>query len=322
MNKRPESHITRSIFAAAVVFFAAAAGISQTASPPPPSVDEIVRNAATQRLAYVAEFKNLLSRETKTFQTIAKDGRVKDEKSVVSTFLVYQLPGNGGKITEFRSVQSVDGKPVEGAETRTNEFFQTVAKAGTNEQQLAAIQKESTRYDGSFLINGLTLYQAIELDDNLRPVFKFTLKGREDFGGHPVYVIDYEQTSGTPYIYTNSKRGPTDGKLSYFFNSGYGDRDVDAGLNGTLYIDAATYQVRRAIRRATVSPKRDGNRVTVSETDFQYSDSEFGILPPKKIILTLFRAKSSSAQKDAVVTFDYDKFRRPETDVKMVEETN
>ena len=36
--------------------------------------------------------------------------------------------------------------------------------------------------------------------------------------------------------------------------------------------------------------------------------------------MTQFRPKGGNAQKDAVVTFDYDKFRRPETDVKMVEE--
>ena len=322
MNDRPISFVTRSIFAAAAVLIVSAAAFSQTPNPPTPGTDEIVRQAAAQRLAYVAEFKNLLSRETKTFQTLAKDGRVKDEKTVVSTFLVYQLPGDGGRISEFRSVQSVDGKPVEGAETRTNEFFRTVAKAGTNAQQLAVIQKESTRFDDGFVIDGLTLYQAIELDDNLRPAFKFTLRGRENFGGHPVYVIDYEQTAATPYIYTNSKKAPPDDKLSYTFNSGYGNRDVDPRLNGTLYIDAATYQVRRATRRATISPDRSGSRVKVSETDFQYTDSEFGILPPKKIVLTQFRAKSDTEQKESVVIFDYDKFRHPETDVKVVEETD
>ena len=321
MNKRLNSRITRSIFAAAAVLFASAAGISQTATPPA-SADEIVRAAADQRNAYVAEFKNLLSRETKTFQTIGKDGQVKSAKAVVSTFLVYPLPGNGGKVSEFRSVQSVEGKPIAGSETRTNEFFQTVAKAGSNEQQLAAIQKESTRYDEGYIIDGVTLYQSIELGDNLRPAFKFTLKGREDFGGHSVYVIDYEQTAPTPYIYTNLKKAPADGKLSYAFNSGYGDRDVDPRLSGTLYIDATTFQVRRAVRRVTISPDRNGTRVPASETDSQYTDSEFGILPPKKIVITQFRPKGGNGQKEAIVTLDYDKFRRPETDVKMVEETN
>ena len=82
---------------------------------------------------------------------------------------------------------------------------------------------------------------------------------------------------------------------------------------------AAELAARGLVREG--SPDRNGTRVPVSETDFQYSDSEFGILPPKKIVLTMFRAKGGG-QKDAVVTFDYDKFRRPETDVKMVEETN
>ena len=321
MNKRLNSRLTGTIFTALALLFATVAGFSQTATPPA-GADEIIRLAAAQRLAYVAEFKNLLSRETKTFQMIGKDGRVKKEKAVVSTFLVYQLPGNGGRISEFRSVQSVDGKPVDGSETRTNEFFQTVARAGSNEQQLEAIQKESTRYDDSFIINGLTLYQSIELDDALRPAFKFTMRGRENIEGHEVYVIDYEQTTPTPYIYTNSKKAPPDGKLSYTFDSGYGSRDVDPRLSGTLYIDAATHQVRRAVRRATISPDRNATRVPVSETDFQYTDSEFGILSPKKIVLTQFRPKSGTSQKEAVVTFDYDKFRRPETDVKMVEETN
>ena len=302
-----------------VVLIVAVSAFAQTAVPT--SVNDIVNKAAAQRKAYIEEFKNLLSRETKTFQTVGKNGDIKRSKVIVSTFLVYQLAGNDGKVTEFRSVDSVDGKTIEGVEARTQSFFQTVAKAGSNEKQLDAIIKESTRYDDGLIIDGVTLYQALELADNLRPAFKFTSRGQDDFGGKSVYVIDYEQTTPSPYIYTGSRKKVGDDLLSFSFNSGYGDRDVDARLSGTLFIDTNTFQIRREIRKATISPRRDGNRVTVSEADFQYTDSEFGILPPKKIVLTEFKPKGGDVQKEAVVNFDYDKFRRPETDVKIIEES-
>lgn len=109
------------ITAILLTFLAVNAGFGQSAADP--TINEIVRNAAEQRNAYVEEFKNLLSRETKTFEIYDKKGSVKKRRVVVSNFIVYQLDNDDKRIAEYRNVVSVDGKQLDNTDKRAQDFL-------------------------------------------------------------------------------------------------------------------------------------------------------------------------------------------------------
>ena len=118
------------------------AQISQPVSAPP--VSEMVEKAAAKRTEYITQFKDLLSRETKTFEVFDKDGSVKKRKTIVSNFLVYSLEKRKDAVTEFRSVLSVDGKTVNDADKRTQDLYNDVAKASSSESELSKIEREGS----------------------------------------------------------------------------------------------------------------------------------------------------------------------------------
>src|SRR5688572_25407956 len=87
---------------------------------------EMISRARDRTNAYLETFKNLLSEEKKTFEIYEKSGKVKKRKVVDSTFLVYQLTKEQGRVAEFRNVVSVDGKKVSNADDRAKDFFEKV----------------------------------------------------------------------------------------------------------------------------------------------------------------------------------------------------
>ena len=107
MGSKPP--IMRSIRLAALACIVVAAAVnfsfSQNATEIP--LPEIIGRASEQRTAYQDVFKNLLSRETKTSETYKKNGEVKKQRTIVSTFLVYQLSKDANRISDFL-VQEVD----------------------------------------------------------------------------------------------------------------------------------------------------------------------------------------------------------------------
>ena len=107
--------------ACTIVLAAVSFSFSQNAADIP--LPEIIRRAAEQRTVYQDVFKNLLSRETKTSETYKKNGEVKKQRTVVSTFLVYQLSKDANRISEFRNIKSVDGKPLNNTEMRARRAF-------------------------------------------------------------------------------------------------------------------------------------------------------------------------------------------------------
>lgn len=320
MNK---VNIKKFSFALGYLLVFAAFARAQDAAPSPENIETILKKAAEQTVAYQETFKNLVARETKTFEQYNKNGDVKKQTVVVSTFVVYQSPRDEKLVTEFRNVTKVDDKPITDSDKRSEEFFAELRKTESSGKELAKIEKESLRYDKSLLISGFTLLEAPVLSENLRPYFDFQLLGTENIEGNDVYVVSYRQTKQSPYISINESAGNSD-KLKFDFKLDLPNKvkKSDVFMQGKLWIDAKTFQLWREERELTA---RIANPVTLLKTEFIFQPSEFEILVPKQITLTEYDVKNVAKENqnstiDTKVTFDYSKFNRTDVDVKILDE--
>ena len=226
---------------------------------PAPTIETVLTEAAKQTANYQEAFKNLLAVETKTFEQFGKNDEVKEKKTVESNFLVYQSSKDAKVSSELRSVTKVDGKPVSDSVERSNRFFAELAKTTTLKSELEKIQKEGNRYDKTIEVTGLTLYEAVILSDNLRPFFDFKLLSSENYQGNDVFVISYSQTKKSPFIsFNEDNKNSKDLTLNFELDLPKSLRNSDAFLNGKLWIDAKTYQIRREERVLTESITHQG----------------------------------------------------------------
>jgi hypothetical protein len=288
-------------------------------TPAAPTIETILAGAAQQRSTYIEEFKNLLSQETKTFEIFDKNGAPKKKRTVVSTFIVYQSPGNNA-IGEFRNVISVDGRAVENTVDRAKDFFEEIAKADGAGREWEKIEKEGSRYDESITINGLTLFQAVVLADNLRPAFEFKLDGKESLDGHPVYVVSYRQVRDSKYVSMDPSRMISDGKPELVYDIDLENNAV-ARISGSFWIDADTLQIRKEERRVTIQEGKTAPPTVAAETTLEYQNSSFAILTPKRLTFTQYRPGKNGreARKDVAVVFNYENFTKPDVEVKSAD---
>ena len=286
---------------------------------PTPTLPEILDKADGQTRIYLETFKNLLSEETKTFEIYDKRGEVKKRRSVVSTFIVYPLSKDENQITEFRSVISVDGKALEKTDQRAQEFFEQIVKVESSKKELERLQKESSRYDQDIYISGLTLFQSIALSRDLRSLFEFNIESTEQIDGSEVFLVAYRQTKQSPYITINSEAERDGGKLTQNFDVEIDKKvDLNERMRGKLWIDADTFQIRREQREMTIQPEGFTSPLIVVEDNFEFQNSDFGILTPKKVthLQNRVKIKDKTAIKEIKVVFDYEKFTKPDVEVQ------
>ncbi|MEO5860612.1 MAG: hypothetical protein ABIR33_16900 [Pyrinomonadaceae bacterium] len=296
-----------------LVLSATSAGLGQLSQEVPPQ--EMINRARDRTRIYLATFKNLLSEEKKTFEIYEKGGKVKKRKVVDSTFLVYQLTKAEGRVAEFRNVVAVDGKKVSNADDRAKDFFEKVVAADNSQKEYERIRDESSRFDEDFAINGLTLFQAIALSDELRGRFRFTMAGRESIGGKNVYVVLFEQIRADPAITVNSPAGSNNYDIEI---EGPTRVELSTRIRGRLWLDADTFNVRRELRERTIQPEGFPQAVVVAEDLLEYTDTDFGILVPSTLSHLQYRVrlKEREVTKDTRIVFEYGKFTQPDVDVK------
>ncbi len=300
-----------------VILAAATAGVSQM--PVNASIEEIVDKAGIQRKKYIEEFKNLLSEETKTFEVYDKKGQAKKHRTVKSTFIVYQLSKDDKLVAEYRNVISVDGKKLDNTEKRAQDFFEKIVEVESSKKELEKLFDEGSRYDLDISLGLFTLYQAVALAENLRPSFEFKLDGTEFIENIEVYVVSYKQLKPSPYIITGNNE-PSDGKLTLKYDVDE-DGDLNGRLSGKLWIDKNTFQVWRENRMLNIQPEGFPAPVILAEDLFDFQKNGFAILTPKKITHTQYdlRKKERKSVKDAQVVLEYDKFTKPDVEVKSSE---
>ncbi|MBA2494622.1 MAG: hypothetical protein H0V31_08005 [Acidobacteria bacterium] len=286
-------------------------------------LETILRKAAQQTVAYEEEFRNLIAKETKTFEKYDKNDEIKKQNIIESNFTVIQSEKDNKLASEYRNILSVDGKAVPNAEKRSAEFFAQLKKSNSVEKELEKIQAEGSRYDKSLEISGLTLSPAVVLSDNLRPFFNFQLLGSENIQGNEVYLIGYQQLKKSPFILINEKNNNSkDLSLNYNLDLPSSVKKSDVFLRGKLWIDTKTFQLWREERELAA---RTENPFVLMKSDFEYQPSDYGILVPKQVSLTQYNAKNSkknqsNAVKDTKVTFDYSRFTKSSSEVKILDD--
>jgi hypothetical protein len=308
----------------AVTFFLAgtAAVFAQNTTVPP--LETILTESQKQSENYRETFKNLLADEFKTFEEFDKKGNSDGKTVVKSSFLVYQSGKSANSTNELRNILEVNGKPIPDSQKRGEEFLAELDKQTTLESELKKLQKESSKYDKTWLVYGLTLNQAIAIAPNLRPAFDYQFVGTENIGGNTVYVVSYRQKTKSPFITVNEKGNSKPAELSVNFNIDIpGDlKKTERFLRGKLWIDAKTYQIWREERELIA---RTSDPVMLVSNNFEYQPSDFGILVPKTISLTIFTAKKEkddkySSFKDSTVSFEYSKFRKTNVEVRILDD--
>jgi hypothetical protein len=97
--------------------------------------------------------------------------------------------------------------------------------------------------------------------------------------------------------------------------------EVNPRLKGKLWLDAETMQVRREVRQLTIRPPKFATPVVYTEDEFKYGQTEFPLLTPTRIVhlQNEIKAKDMTALKSERVVFEYDKFTKPEVEVKSGE---
>lgn len=296
-------------------------------APQPIAIETILDEAEKQAAFYRDTFRDLLATETKTFEEYDKTGELEDATTVESNFLVYQSPKDEKVSSELRNVVKVDDKPVPDSQARADRFLSELEKTSTLEKELEKIQGEGWRYDKTLRIVGFTLYQAVALADNLRPVFDFKLLGTENYQGSEVYIVSYQQTKKSPFITVNEKdAGGAGVKLDFDADIPGALKKNDKFLRGKLWIDARTFQLWREERLLIVQTA--AAPLVAIETTFEYAPSEFGILVPKKISLLendfkkIPKTENFTVVKNMQVNFDYSKFRKTNVDVQILDDGN
>lgn len=316
----------KSIFGVLTIIFIGTVSIfAQTPLPAPtpqPPLNRILDETQKQSENYRETFKNLLADELKTFEEFDKKGNPDKKSTVKSSFLVYQSGKNAKTTAELRNVLEVNGKLIPDSQKRGEEFLAELDKQTTLESELKKLEKESSKYDNSWTVYGLTLNEAVSLAPNLRPNFDFKLIGTENYQGNEVYVVSYQQTKKSPNITVDNKNlSPDQFYLSFGLDLPGSLKKEGVFLRGKLWIDAKTFQIWREEQELTAQVSQP---LVVLSTIFEYQTSDYGILVPKNIVLTVYNAKKDGGKyitvKDTTIGFEYSKFRQTNVDVKILDE--
>jgi hypothetical protein len=306
----------------AMILFGAAAAFAQEPGVP---LESILDNTTKQSENYRETFKNLLADEFKIFEEFDKNNNSEKKTSVKSSFLVYQSGKKATSTAELRNVLEVNGKPVPDSQKRGEEFLAELDKQTTLESELKKLQKESSKFDKTWEVYGLTLNQAVTLNPALRAAFDYRFLGTENFNGNEVYVVGYQQKAKSPRVVVNEKStlGPDEFSVNFSIDVPGELKNTNLFLRGKLWIDAKTFQIWREERDLIARPD---DPVLLLSNVFEYQTSNFGILVPKTIKMTMFNAKKEkgtnkfSSLRNFMMNFDYTNFRQTNVEVKILDD--
>lgn len=309
------------------IWIAFGANLNNFAQTVPVSLQDILINAEKQTQNYRETFKNLVAEETKIFEDFNKKGEVKKKRTVESNLLIYQSMKDESRAVEYRNVMRVDGKEIGDVNERTQDFFEKVIKSESVSKELDRINDESSRYDKTLSVDGITLNQSPILAEYARPFFTFKLLGQEKIGEREVILIEYQQTSKSPFVLLNDDK-IKDGKLrlSFTFNLPDSIKEPNERLRGKLWLDAETFQIWREERELTIQPNGQEKPLPIIQTTFVYQKAEkMPILVPQQILFTTFQLKAKEkgtiieSFRDLKLTLDYTKFEAPNVEIKSGE---
>jgi hypothetical protein len=129
------------------------------ATPPVADVDQVVTRFIESADQYHRTFRNLTAEETRLNEVFHQDGRLRRRREIMADLLVYVSARAPEYAVEYRDVKAVDGKAIENRGGRVLDLIRRAQNAGSAEQELRLINRESQRYDFDVHVAGLTIGQ-------------------------------------------------------------------------------------------------------------------------------------------------------------------
>lgn len=290
-------------------------------------LESLLDKAEVQARNYTEVFQNLSADELKTKFYYRESGKLDDKRIIKSIFIVYQSPDS--KVAqEYRNVVEYNGKNVQRDEKEIAKFFDKLAKTDSTKKEYEKIRKEGLRYDGRNVSWGMTLKKSRPFSAELRKDFDFKLIGKEQIDGVDVWKIEYRQVRNSPYIYSNPTKEELEerkrlktGGVQYGANISDDLRPTNPLMNGIIWLDTETAQIRRNDFQIVFYPAKLSKSVTASEFSYQYQNSDFGILVPKKFSILSYKIdgksdRDLSVTKASEIIYDYSNFKEFKTDVE------
>jgi Sec-independent protein translocase protein TatA len=265
---------------------------------------ELVRRAGIRTGEYKTGFRDLTAEEEQKIEAYDQQGKLEKQRLIDSDLIIYQSQLDATQVVEYRDVKSVDGVAIKKREARLVSLLSRSAKADSVKKELDRIYRESRRYDLEHSFYGMTLNQGLPLDEHSRESFQFTHAGREQVDGHDAVVLEYQQVSQSPYLTFDLSALPSPLKGAEGF------------YRGRLWLDAETAQLRREERELTLRLPSLSQPLVLYRFDLDYTDSRFGFLTPRRIVVTIYSRGRTGADKKpelllgGKVTFEYGAFRR------------
>lgn len=237
-------------------------------------LNELLSLARKRAEEYNTVFRDLTTEEKRTSIKFKKSGEEAEHTEVVCEFVVYQSRIEPEIGFEYRNAKSVNGKPLSGQEKRLMKLFENLAKAGTTFEERQLINKESFSHDNlESTFYGTAIYQWRELMGYARDSVEIVYVGTTTIDGQETIALSFQQTARNE-------------RLEWLLPRRF--RGLEQRVRGGLWLDARTMRIRRAERELRVIPPNSPDPVPLWRQTFDYSQSDLGILVPKRFVYDFF----------------------------------
>lgn len=288
-----------------------------------PPLENLLEMAEKSTKKYIESFKNLIAEETKTIETYQKNQTIDEKRVIKSNFIVYQLQ-KGERVSEFRTVLEYNERKVSQSDEQIVKFFEKLAQSADAREEFSKLRKESVRFDGDFIVWGMTLRKDFLLQPQVREIFDYKILGREKFYDRDVFIVEYRQKEYSPYILVNPLKTEVrqDGN-SFRFDTILSEKllPTNPRLNGVMRLDAANGEMWKNEYQVVIQPEILDKPLITNESFYEYQPSPFGIAVPKKITITSYRTfgtpgKDLTVAKFATTVLVYSNFSQLNSEAK------
>ncbi len=238
------------------------------------NLDDLLARAATSAPRYAEVIQDLTTEETTTILPYDDEGRVTvtGRRVFVSQLMVHRFTHSRGGM-EYRHVLSVDGREAGDREMRLQALARELASASSASEERELIDRESRKF--GLVSNSLgTSLMGSSLQNSFgdRETFEWAIAGRETIDGMDFILVDYTRISPTRL---------SRGLIARFAGIPKPDR---VQLRGCLWLEASSGDLWREEGGYFFLEGLPGisEDQMVSEYQFQYARSSFGIFTPER----------------------------------------
>src|SRR5215470_5356465 len=245
-------------------------------------IEELLDKASALADKYKELFRDLTAEEKRVFELYdKKTGKIEKRRQTVSDLIVYASQQDANRVTEYRNVREVDGKPVKKQFERVEKLFEQVTKADSLGKELDRINRESTRYDFGTQITNITMMNAAATRRQFRQLFKYEFAGRERLRDQELVVIKFEQTE-----FKKDFIGFHNQSLHY-------ENVTGPLMRGQYWIDPQTGRLWREHNEIFFRDNAQPRTFKATEMDYDFTTGDQGIWLPRRILFRYFNPLKS-----------------------------